>query len=127
VGAGFPDFHIIMIVDYGDVTPPGTGCGSPSNVAWLSATPKTGTINGIGTKNVTVKANAASLTAGTYGGLMCVNTNDAGASAVRDPGHVHGDTEHRQRHHLQEWIRWRAAGGSGRGDGHNQPAGAGGW
>jgi hypothetical protein len=77
VGAGFPDFHIIMIVDYGDVTPPGTGCGSPSNVAWLSATPKTGTINGIGTKNVTVKANAASLTAGTYGGLMCVNTNDA--------------------------------------------------
>ena len=33
-------------------------------------------INGIGTKNVTVKANAASLTAGTYGGLMCVNTND---------------------------------------------------
>jgi hypothetical protein len=76
VGAGFPDFHIIMIVDYGDVTPPGTGCGSPSNVAWLSATPKTGTINGIGTKNVTVKANAASLTAGTYGGLMCVNTND---------------------------------------------------
>lgn len=76
VGDGFPDFHIIMIVDYGDVTPPGTGCGSPSNVAWLSATPNTGTINGIGTKNVTVKANAASLTTGTYGGLLCVNTND---------------------------------------------------
>ncbi len=61
----------------GNAGPPGTGCDAPSNVSWLSATPSTGTINGVGSKDVTVKANAAGLALGTYNAILCVNTNDA--------------------------------------------------
>jgi len=57
---------------------PGVGCDAPSNVAWLSATPASGTINGVGSMDVTVKASAAGLDVGTYQAVLCVNTNDLG-------------------------------------------------
>jgi hypothetical protein len=72
----FPDFHIIMVVDVEDAGPPGVGCDAPSNVAWLSTNPSSGTINGIGSKDVTVKADATGLAVGTHTAQLCVNTND---------------------------------------------------
>ncbi len=83
---GFPDYKSMFIraieVAAG---PPGTGCGSPSAVSWLSAAPLSGSINGPGSVAVTVTANAASLAVGTYEALLCVNTNDLGAPQFEIP------------------------------------------
>lgn len=53
-----------------------TSCGSASDVAWLSATPLTGSVSSSGSSAVTVTANAAALTAGSYSAKLCVGTND---------------------------------------------------
>ena len=73
---GFPDFHIIMVVEVEDGAAPGVGCDSPSNVPWLTVSPANGTIDGIGSMDVTVTANSAGLAVGVHDGLVCVNTND---------------------------------------------------
>ncbi len=52
------------------------GCDTPSNVAWLSVAPGSGTINGTGTANHTATANAAGMTPGVYKAWICVSTND---------------------------------------------------
>lgn len=83
---GFPDYKSMFIraieVAAG---PPGTGCGSPSSIPWLSVSPMSGAINGPGSVAVTVTANAASLAAGTHEALLCVNTNDPGAPQFEIP------------------------------------------
>lgn len=83
---GFPDYKSMFIraieVAAG---PPGTGCGSPSAISWLSAAPLSGTINGPGSVAVTVTANAASLAVGTHQALLCVNTNDLAAPQFEIP------------------------------------------
>ena len=58
---------------------PGSGCGSPTAVSWLSAAPLSGVLNGPGSVAVTVTANAAGMMPGTYSALVCVNTNDPGS------------------------------------------------
>lgn len=83
---GFPNYKSMFIraieVAAG---PPGTGCGSPSAISWLSAAPLSGTINGPGSVAVTVTANAASLAVGTHQALLCVNTNDLAAPQFEIP------------------------------------------
>lgn len=77
ISEGFPDYKALFVRAIEETAgEPGVGCDAPSNVSWLSATPSSGVINGVGTKDVTIKANAASLATGTYSALLCVNTND---------------------------------------------------
>jgi hypothetical protein len=72
-----------LVVDNGGGGP--TGCASPSDVPWLSASDTSGSIAG-GASNVPdITVNAASLAAGSYSAHVCVATNDPGNALVDVP------------------------------------------
>jgi hypothetical protein len=71
---GFPDFHLTMIVTLGGTPPP--TCANQADVPWLSEAPTSGTVVPGGNTDVTVTANAAGLTPGTYNANVCVGSND---------------------------------------------------
>jgi len=75
VGPGFPDFHIIMVVNLGDGAPPAT-CDNPNDVPWLSVTPATGSLAGGASADSTVTVDASTLAAGSYSANLCVTSND---------------------------------------------------
>ena len=59
------------------VTEAPTSCASPSDVAWLSALPASGSVSGGSSANVAVKGDATTLAAGSYSAKLCLATNDA--------------------------------------------------
>jgi len=80
---GAPDFHLTMIVNLGDVPPP--GCQMPAQVSWLSQTPASGTVVPGATAQVSVTANAGGLTPGAYAASICVSSNDPANPLVPVP------------------------------------------
>ena len=85
VGGGFPDFHIIMVVNVGTGVPP-TGCAAPGDVPWLSVNPANGSVAASSSTNATVSVDATGLTVGeTYEALVCVGSNDAENPTVSVP------------------------------------------
>ncbi len=67
------------------VTEAPTSCASPSDVAWLSALPASGTVSGGSTASVAVKGDATTLAAGAYSAKLCVATNDANHPSFEVP------------------------------------------
>jgi hypothetical protein len=82
---GFPDFHIIMVVNVGGGGGGGGGCSTPVDVPWLSATPTSGSVTGGDSAAVTVAVDAGALTEGDYQALLCVTTNDPAHALVEVP------------------------------------------
>ncbi|ANB16474.1 FG-GAP repeat protein [Dokdonella koreensis] len=80
---GLPNFHLTMIVNLGDVVPP--GCQQASQIPWLSQTPASGRVAPGASAEVTVTANAAGLAAGAYAANLCVNSNDPANAQVAVP------------------------------------------
>ena len=72
-----------VVVDNG--TAGTTGCDNPSDIPWLSESPTSGAVAGGANTDVTVTANAAGLTAGTYTANVCVATNDPAAPMTTVP------------------------------------------
>jgi hypothetical protein len=72
---GFPDFHLTMMVTLGDGGTP-AACENPADVAWLGATPTSGTVAPGASTDVDVSADAGTLAAGDYSANLCVTTND---------------------------------------------------
>ena len=81
---GFPNFHIIMVVDVADGAPPST-CANPADVPWLAATPTSGAVAGGDSQDSTIDVDATSLGAGTYSANLCVTTNDPTHALVEVP------------------------------------------
>jgi Metallo-peptidase family M12B Reprolysin-like len=52
-------------------------CAASTNVAWLAASPTSGSVAGGSTNPVIVNINTATLAFGTYSASLCVNSNDA--------------------------------------------------
>jgi subtilisin family serine protease len=67
---------LIMVLDVSPVGEPALGCDTPAIQPWLSISPASGRIEGVGSASITVNANAADLSIGTHRSLLCVNTND---------------------------------------------------
>jgi archaellum component FlaG (FlaF/FlaG flagellin family) len=64
-----------------DVAP--TSCASPAPVAWLGASPTSGSVaQGAAAAAVTATANAASLAAGSYSAKVCVHSDDTTTPVV---------------------------------------------
>lgn len=85
IGAGFPNFHLVMVVNVSPAGPP-TGCAAPSDVPWLSVTPASGSVAAGSSTDVTVGADATGLTAGeSYEATLCVATNDAANPLIQVP------------------------------------------
>jgi hypothetical protein len=84
---GYPDFHLIMIVNVQDATLP-TECTNASDMPWLGATPPTGAIGYAGSADVTLSFDGAALSVGEHDATMCVTTNDATQPVVQVPLHV---------------------------------------
>ncbi|NCT67308.1 MAG: hypothetical protein GXC76_06635 [Rhodanobacteraceae bacterium] len=53
-----------------------TSCASPSDVAWLSAAPTSGSVSSGGAAPITVTANSVGLAAGNHSAVLCIGTND---------------------------------------------------
>lgn len=84
-GIGFPDFHLVMVVNLGAGGPP-AGCAAPSDVPWLSVTPASGAVGPASSTDVTVGVDATGLTAGeSYTATLCVASNDAATPLVQVP------------------------------------------
>jgi hypothetical protein len=81
---GYPNFHIIMIVDVADAAPPAT-CADPSDVPWISETPSSGSVEGGSSQDSTISVDATGLDPGIYSALLCVATNDASHAVVEVP------------------------------------------
>jgi hypothetical protein len=84
---GYPDFHLIMVVNVQDATLPAE-CTNASDMPWLGATPPTGAIGYAGSTDVTLAFDGAALSAGEHDAVMCVTTNDAAQTVVQVPLHV---------------------------------------
>jgi len=84
---GYPDFHLVMVVNVQDVTLP-QECSDPSSLAWLSASPATGALGFGASTAVTLGFDAGNLGVGEHDAVMCVTTNDASHAVVEVPLHV---------------------------------------
>jgi|GEM_PF-5424211 len=85
-GIGFPDFHLVMVVNVSPAGGPPTGCDSPTDVPWLSVTPASGSVGPVSSTNVTVGVDATGLTVGeSYTATLCVASNDAATPLVQVP------------------------------------------
>ena len=73
-----------VVVDNGGGGGP-TGCASPSDVPWLSASATSGAVAGGAADTPSITVDASSLTAGTYSAHVCVATNDPGNALVDVP------------------------------------------
>jgi hypothetical protein len=80
---GFPDFHLVMIVNVGEGGP--AACDSPSDVPWLSVAPTSGSLAGGESADSTVTVDASGLAAGSYSANLCVTSNDAVTPLVTVP------------------------------------------
>src|SRR5690606_2736764 len=63
---GLVSSHLIMVLDVGPVGDPALGCDTPAIRPWLSISPASGRIEGVGSAPITVNANAAELAIGTH-------------------------------------------------------------
>jgi subtilisin-like proprotein convertase family protein len=60
-------------------------CDAPTDIPWLTLSSTAGTTGGGASSNVSVVYNSASLTAGTYTGTLCIESNDADEALVQVP------------------------------------------
>lgn len=63
----------------------GDNCASPSDVPWLAVSPDNGTTGGGSTTAVIVTFNGIGLTAGSYSGTLCLNSNDPDEAVIAVP------------------------------------------
>jgi subtilisin family serine protease len=73
---GLAGSHLIFVLDVSEIGDPALGCDAASILPWLSISPASGRIEGVGSAAIAVNANAADLSAGAHRGLICLNTND---------------------------------------------------
>lgn len=71
---GFPNMHIVMNVT-GEPAG-GSGCGTPSDIPWVSVSPTSGTTAPGGSDIVDVTFDSTGLTEGVYQGNLCINSDD---------------------------------------------------
>ncbi len=81
---GFPNFHVIMVVDVADGPPP-SGCANPADIPWLDESPTSGAVAGGDSQDSTIFVDAAGLDAGTYSAHLCVATSDLTHALVDVP------------------------------------------
>lgn len=81
---GFPDFHLIMVVNLSQVALPAE-CSALSAAPWLSATPSSGALAGGDSTDVTLSVDASDLAEGDYSAVLCVATNDAATPVIQVP------------------------------------------
>lgn len=62
-----------------------TTCASPGPVAWLQASPASGSTSSNASTQTTITANATLLTAGTYTARLCIDSNDPATPQVDVP------------------------------------------
>ncbi|HUD41558.1 MAG TPA: GEVED domain-containing protein [Dokdonella sp.] len=85
-GIGFPDFHLVMVVNVSPSGGPPAGCDSPTDVPWLSVTPASGSVGPVSSTDVSVGVDATGLTVGeSYTATLCVASNDAANPLVQVP------------------------------------------
>ncbi|HEY0231006.1 MAG TPA: hypothetical protein VGC55_07130 [Dokdonella sp.] len=84
---GYPDFHLVMVVNVQDAALPAE-CSDPSSLAWLSASPATGALGFGASTDVTLGFDAGDLAVGGHDAVMCLTTNDAAHAVVGVPLHV---------------------------------------
>lgn len=67
------------------ITEAETTCANPSDVAWLSESPSSGSVVGGTSASVAVTANTSQLSVGSHSAKLCVATNDATHALVEVP------------------------------------------
>jgi hypothetical protein len=60
-------------------------CSTPTELAWVSATPASGSTDGGATSEVTVKLDSSAVPPGVHNGVLCVKSNDADTPTVTIP------------------------------------------
>lgn len=81
---GFPNFHLIMVVNLGATTLP-VQCTNAAALPWLGATPRTGVVGMNASTDVALSIDAADLEPGLLQSTMCLTTNDAAHPVVEVP------------------------------------------
>ncbi len=77
---GSPGSHLTFTVTEAE-----TDCGTPSDVAWLSASPTSGDVT-VGTPaSVEAAVDTASLAVGSYSAVLCLATNDPAQATISIP------------------------------------------
>ncbi|MEP7042591.1 MAG: hypothetical protein ABI843_05985 [Dokdonella sp.] len=84
---GYPDFHLVMIVNVQDTVLPAE-CTDAAAMPWLSATPATGALGFGASTDVMLGFDARNLGVGDHDAVMCMTTNDANHAVVSVPLHV---------------------------------------
>ncbi|HUD40501.1 MAG TPA: choice-of-anchor Q domain-containing protein [Dokdonella sp.] len=88
-GLGFPNMHLILVVNVDEEAPLLPGCDNPADIPWLSVTPAAGSVAAGQTGTATVGVDAAELAIGEYSAVVCVASNDvAGRPLIEVPIHV---------------------------------------
>lgn len=80
---GFPNMHIVMNVTGEEGVP--SACDTPSDVAWLSVAPSSGSTAAGATDTVVVTLDSSGLPAGVYTSTLCIDSNDTTNSTVEFP------------------------------------------
>lgn len=75
---GFPNMHLILVVNVDDEPPVLPGCENPNDIPWLSASPASGSTAAGSTDDMTLSVDASELALGDYSALVCVASNDMG-------------------------------------------------
>jgi len=57
----------------------------PSDVSWMSASPLTGTIQPLNNQIVEITLDSSGISPGSYGGQLCIESNDFYRTLVRVP------------------------------------------
>src|SRR5690606_13548746 len=63
----------------------GLGCSNPSDLSWVSVDPTSGSTNPGATTTVDVTFDSTGLAAGTYEGVLCIESNDPDEPVVEVP------------------------------------------
>lgn len=86
---GFPNMHVILVVNVDDQPPALPGCTNPNDIPWLSASPLSGSTPAGAIDDVSIAVDAGGLAPGEYDALVCVASNDMGGHAPTEvPVHL---------------------------------------
>lgn len=86
---GFPNMHVILVVNVDDEPPVLPGCQNPNDIPWLSASPASGSTAAGDSSEVNIEVDAGELAPGDYSALVCVASNDMGGHPLTEvPVHL---------------------------------------
>jgi hypothetical protein len=84
---GYPDFHLVMVVNVQDATLP-AACTDAASLPWLTVDPATGALGLGASADIALGFNGSALAPGIHDAVMCMTTNDASHAIVEVPLHV---------------------------------------